>query len=275
MGKRPRWYLWALARAWKLSYIKPTVPFIGRVVLNTRLGLTTPDKFNISYLPVNASVELSNIPLPVIILEDIIRQSPHRTIIRRCTCREAKHCQNYDMNIGCLHIGLATADEDSTVARHVSAEEALSHLHKAIATGLIPFMGHAAGDNLIWNVAKDKPFLTVCFCCPCCCTLMNGYKYLPVEARTSFHRLGGLSVSLDQDKCIGCGKCSQECFTHAISIGEGKAVHNDMLCKACGHCTTTCPQSAFAIQVDDLGTTINELYNRLDSEVGGLPINIP
>lgn len=271
MGKRPRLYLWALAQVWKLSYIKPSVPVIGKFVLNTRHKLSTPENFNISHLPINAVLTSTSTPLPVLILEDIIRSSPYRTIIHRCTCREARHCSSHDMHIGCMHIGEATMEEDINVARHVSVEEAIDHLHKAVDSGLIPFMGHAAGDNLIWNVSRNRPFLTVCFCCPCCCTLFNGYKYMHTEAQESFHRLKGVFVSVNEDICTGCGKCVEECFTSAIYIQDGKAYHHDTLCKACGHCANVCDQSAITVRVENLDATLQELLNRIDKEVGGLP----
>ena len=38
MGKRPKWYLTFLAKIWKLSYIKPSVPILGRLIykINTK-----------------------------------------------------------------------------------------------------------------------------------------------------------------------------------------------------------------------------------------------
>ena len=271
MGRRPRWYLRVLAQVWKLSYIKPSVPVLGKLVQKVRANNLRSDNFNVSHLPINAEIETVNTPLPAVILEHVIRNSSHRTIIRRCTCRDAKQCPNYDLNIGCLHIGEATREEDTTVARHVSVEEAIEHLHKAINAGLIPFMGHAAGDNVIWNVPKEKPFLTVCFCCPCCCTHVFGYKYLEPGFQDGFHRLRGVSILVDGEKCIGCGQCADQCFARAISIVNGKAVHDEALCKGCGHCANVCPQQAVRVRVENLQETIDELWSRLDREVGGLP----
>lgn len=275
MGKRPRWYLWALAQVWKLSYLKPSTPIIGKLILAIRSKSIRPGKFNISYLPVNTEIETVNTPLPVALLEDIIRRSPHRTLIHRCTCREAKKCKNYDLHLGCMHIGAATEEEDTTVARHVSVDEAIAHLHKAVEAGLIPFMGHAAGDNTIWNVSKDRPFLTVCFCCPCCCTLLYGYKYMPAESKMNFHKLAGITILSEKDKCIGCGQCLNGCFTMAISLSDGKSVRNYDLCKGCGRCADICPQSAVKVHLGDLKSTAKELYDRIDGEVGGLPPGLP
>jgi len=270
MGKRPRWYLWVLARIWKLSYLKPSFPLLGKLVVKIRSRAMKPGNFNISYLPVNAEVETVNTPLPVMILEKVIKDSSYRTIIHRCTCREAIGCSNYDMNIGCLHIGEATREEDYTVATHVSIEEALAHMQRAVDAGLVPFIGHAAGDNTIWNVPADQPFITVCFCCPCCCTILYGYKYLPQEVQANYYCLQGISIALDNNKCEGCGECVKNCFTGAISLSQGKAEYDSSLCKGCGLCAKVCPQGAFQVEVEDLEAATNELYSRLSAEVGGI-----
>ncbi|HDP24503.1 MAG TPA: 4Fe-4S dicluster domain-containing protein [Deltaproteobacteria bacterium] len=274
MGKRPAWYLWILAKLWKLSYIPPSVPILGKLVAGIRAQSIQRDMFNISHLPINAQVTSVSTPLPVVVLENIIRESDHRTIIHRCTCREARGCTSYDIHTGCLHIGAATEEEDTTVARHATVEEAIAHLHKAVDAGLIPFMGHAAGDNVIWNVSKDRPFLTVCFCCPCCCTLFFGYKYLPEESKGLFHRLRGITIEVDNDRCTGCGACVSRCFTQAITLRNAKAFHDEERCKGCGVCASVCPEGAVSVRIHDLETTTSELFGRVSQEVGGVPMRL-
>lgn len=273
MGTRPKWYLTFLAKIWNIAYIKPSVPILGRLMYKVRVDATTPEQLNISYLPVNAELDVESLPLPIIIIEGIIRSSEHRIITHRCTCRDARKCKNYDLNIGCIHIGLPTAEEDTTVAHHASIEEAIAHLHKAVNAGLIPFIGHVAADNTIWNVSKDRPFTTVCFCCPCCCTNYDYYRYLPPAAKNTIHRLKGVIVNVDQDKCIGCGKCTEVCLTGAAVLREGKASCDESICKTCGACALACPQKAINISVENIEATVNELLGRINRDVGGLPIN--
>ncbi len=272
MGTRPKWYLSALAKIWKILYIKPSVPILGKAIYKGRVKGTTPETLNISYLPINVEVGVESIPLPVIILESIIRNSEHRVITHRCTCRDAWKCKNFDLHIGCMHIGAATAEEDTTVAHHASIDEAIVHLHKAVNAGLIPFIGHVAADNTIWNVSKNRPFLTVCFCCQCCCTQFDYYQYLPPEAKATFHRLQGVTVSVDKDKCIGCGKCAEVCLTGAAALREGKSRVDEKVCKTCGVCAQVCPQKAITVRVENVENTISELLGRIDKEVGGLPV---
>jgi len=271
MGKRPKWYLTILAKIWKLAYIKPSVPVLGKLMYKIRVDSTTPEQLNISYLPVNAELSVGSLPLPIMIIEGIIRSSEHRVITHRCTCRDAWQCENFDLNIGCIHIGLPTAEEDTTVAHHASVAEAIAHLHKAVKAGLVPFIGHVSADNTIWNVSKDRPFTTVCFCCPCCCANYDYYRYLPPAAKNSIHRLQGVTIAMDQDQCIGCGKCTRVCLTGAAMLRAGKSSCDETLCKTCGVCAQVCPQKAIRIGVENIEATVNELLGRIHEDVGGLP----
>lgn len=265
-------YLKFLAKVWKLFY-KDDVPVLGKAAVKALNVSQTPPMLNVSYFPVNTDVDSTSQPLPVILLDEIIRKSPHRVITKTCTCREAKQCKNYDYHIGCIHIGEPTKQEPDTVAYHVSAEEAIAHVHKAVDLGLYPFVGHAGVDNLIWGVDLDKPFLTVCFCCPCCCLNMHGYKSLTEENQSNYHRLKGVHILVDEDKCIGCGKCAEKCFANAIDIVGGKCVIFNYSCKNCGVCAQICPQKAITVQVDDIQQTIDDFLYRVNDEVGGLPLD--
>jgi len=272
MGKRPKWYLTVLAKIWKLAYIKPSTPFFGGLMYKIRVKATTPEQLNISYLPVNAQLFVESRPLPVVILEGIIRSSEYRVITHRCTCRDAWQCKNFDLNIGCMHIGLATALEDATVAHHASIEEAIAHLHKALRAGLVPFIGHVAADNTIWNLPPDRPFTTVCFCCSCCCTNYDYYRYLPPAAQNNIHRLQGVNVSINEEQCIGCGRCTEVCLTGAIEVLEGKAHCDEAMCKTCGVCAQNCPRQAIGISVENIEATVNDLLGRINKDVGGLKV---
>ena len=53
-------------------------------------------------------------------------------------------------------------------------------------------------------------------------------------------------VSIDQNKCIGCGMCVKDCFFGVLIVKDGKAeVSGD--CFNCGHCVSVCPTNAVTI----------------------------
>ena len=49
---------------------------------------------------------------------------------------------------------------------------------------------------------------------------------------------------VDEDMCVGCGICVEECPIDAISIENGKAVIDMKKCIRCKKCHEICPQKA-------------------------------
>jgi len=59
----------------------------------------------------------------------------------------------------------------------------------------------------------------------------------------------GYTVSVDESRCRGCGRCLQACPYQAISfrkngLGGSHAVVDEALCKGCGNCISVCPSDA-------------------------------
>ena len=58
------------------------------------------------------------------------------------------------------------------------------------------------------------------------------------------------SISIDIEKCNGCGLCVSVCKDFSITIKNGKAVLSNTAvfgCVACGHCMAICPEGAIKI----------------------------
>ena len=53
-----------------------------------------------------------------------------------------------------------------------------------------------------------------------------------------------MSVSIDNEKCEGCGICVTVCPLHAISIIKGKAFIDQNRCTECLQCINECPLDA-------------------------------
>ncbi len=71
-----------------------------------------------------------------------------------------------------------------------------------------------------------------------CALLSKGF--IETEATTSI---------VDQELCIGCGRCVEVCPFNAISllendVGEPKSFINTAMCKGCGLCAAVCPNTA-------------------------------
>ena len=81
-------------------------------------------------------------------------------------------------------------------------------------------------------------------------------------------------VSVDTDKCIGCGLCCEDCPSKILKLLSDKANVTSQQCIKCGHCVAICPVNAFRIsgydssEVKELGETnitlnTDELSNHL------------
>lgn len=57
-----------------------------------------------------------------------------------------------------------------------------------------------------------------------------------------------ITAEVDEDKCIGCGLCSELCPFGAPIIQEGKSRIVRVLCKGCGICAASCPSMAISMR---------------------------
>jgi len=239
---------WPLTRVAGRTY---PVTLVGRLLTFVTLPLFSPKKQSLTYIPINKEVAgRPSVFLPRAVTADLIRQSSHRAIIRDCTCRLDCGCANHDIGIGCMLLGDGAAEIDANIARHVTKDEALEHLDRALADGLMPLIGRAPIDNYMWGVANRGRLLTVCFCCRCCCTIIGAGRHLPAAIHTSIMPLPGVTVTTDTEACVGCGACVSECFMGALEFVSGTVVRDAIRCKACGRCAAVCPEAAITITVD-------------------------
>jgi electron transport complex protein RnfB len=81
-------------------------------------------------------------------------------------------------------------------------------------------------------------------------------KRLGVDLDASEHEETGPTVAfVNEDLCIGCLRCTNECGTDAI-VGAAKQVHTVVadVCHACGKCFKVCPTEA--IEMRPVPTTL-------------------
>ena len=74
-------------------------------------------------------------------------------------------------------------------------------------------------------------------------------------------------VRVDQEKCIGCGACTEDCLAFNILVDDKKAYVKGE-CIECGHCAALCPTGAVSIEgydMDDVEEYVEETF-RVDPE---------
>lgn len=271
MSWRPSWWFKALKLYWPLNQLTARathLPGVGSALIPLLRPLFNKKSFNITYLPVQATIApAGSTVLAQSVIARLIEASAHRVIIRRCSCRDTKNCQSYPIEDACLLLGADTRLIHPNLARHVSVKEALAHLESRLALGLIPMTGRVRLDDLYYGVPNRGHMLTICFCCPCCCAVLNSARYLPEEFRGTLVKLQGVRLEVDAARCQGCGACAAACFTQAITLQNGRPVHAEDKCLGCGRCVTVCPASATRLSLADSQAAIAELLSRIQERV--------
>ncbi|MBE0431920.1 4Fe-4S binding protein [candidate division WOR-3 bacterium] len=116
----------------------------------------------------------------------------------------------------------------------VSKEEALALLDQAEEIGLV---------HCVSNVIKGLFY--VCNCCGCCCGILRGITDWGIEE--SVARANYYSV-IDPDLCNACGTCVDRCQVHAIIEEGGVMSVQREKCIGCGLCVTGCSSGAAALK---------------------------
>ena len=238
-------------------------PLIGK-----RVGrLHNKKHYDVTFIPINKELEKDDSTvLPRQIVEEMIKKSSARMILPVCLCRTGCRCKDYPMGLGCLFLGEATKKADPSMGKQVSVEEALEHMNKAIDAGLIPQIGRVDADPFMLRIKSEhwRRFLTLCFCCPCCCIAMRNMDSWSPEIKELMHGLEGLTIEIS-DECNGCGTCVENCFAHAMKMHRDRAYIDFNACKGCGICAEKCPQDAISIRVDDGNNMLEEAFKRLET----------
>jgi formate hydrogenlyase subunit 6/NADH:ubiquinone oxidoreductase subunit I len=51
-------------------------------------------------------------------------------------------------------------------------------------------------------------------------------------------------LTVDPERCIGCGRCEEVCPYGAVEVIDGNAVIDPALCHFCFQCVEVCPEGA-------------------------------
>jgi UDP-glucose 4-epimerase len=167
-----------------------------------------------------------------------------------------------------MHMGNDTLNFPSPHFRSnvISKEEALEHVKLCIEDGLIPILGRLMDEAEGFGVPDTGHFLSMCFCCPCCCIDGTIVQNASKGVSTVFKRMDGLTVKVDEDLCVGCEECLEVCVFNGMEMIDNKAVVNQDTCLGCGRCETTCPNEAITITITDL-SYVDKLIKDLESHV--------
>lgn len=162
-----------------------------------------------------------------------IVENINRTIyLSPCICRQSKDVQGK----GCEHPqeSCITIGRNPRIlleqGRIISKEEALDVLRMSQENGLV-----------ICPTNTQKPFM-ICSCCGCSCLFLENLKKYENPARFVN---SNYFISINEDKCTGCGDCISVCPMNANKVNENVISKVDLgYCIGCGVCIPKCPENA-------------------------------
>ncbi|MBN2153618.1 MAG: 4Fe-4S ferredoxin, partial [Candidatus Lokiarchaeota archaeon] len=131
----------------------------------------------IYYLPRDKAIAIEqsvdarpeSMAVPSRVVDHYIDQASVHVVMHKCVCRDAAHCKDYPVDLGCLFMGEAASRISPALGRRVTKEEAREHARKCRDAGLVHLVGRNKLDTVWLNVRPGEKLLTVCNCDPCCC----------------------------------------------------------------------------------------------------------
>lgn len=184
---------------------------------------------------------------------------------RNCVCRQGKDllgepCRQTEARRVCLMIGdIARASVASGDGQALTREETLGLLEQAERDGMV----------LQPSNARDTVF--ICFCCGCCCGMLQAAKQFP---RPAEYLHSNYQAVVDAELCTECETCRSRCPMDALrSAGGATAVDLDR-CIGCGACVGTCPTGAMKLRAKAQESVppkhLKALYGRIMTERFGV-----
>jgi dissimilatory sulfite reductase (desulfoviridin) alpha/beta subunit len=119
-------------------------------------------------------------------------------------------------------------------ARSISSPEAIDILHQENARGHV--------HHAFFKDAMLGRFYAICNCCSCCCGAMQAH-----QNGTPMLASSGYIAAVDENACIGCGTCEDNCQFGAVNILSNLAVVDVEACMGCGVCIDKCEQEAVSL----------------------------
>lgn len=224
----------------------------------------------VTSIPINVEVQRpESVALPRRIVERLLTDVDEKFIFDECICRTHNNVDAPPQNIGCMALGPAIHRIHPSHGRMASTEEAIRHVRRAADAGLIANFAHVWIDPVAFGT-RFRDLMFICFCDDKNCIYRTYMKDRGPTLDRAYQRLPGISLSVEIDKCKGCGRCADNCFLAAISFADGKARIGDS-CAGCGRCADLCPNGAINLAIEGEEALYSQLVKRI-REVSELPI---
>lgn len=187
-------------------------------------------------IPVNESIAVQTVIHPYEDVKRLIEEARSCAIVP-CACRTTKKLSGEGCNRStdtCLWFNeFADHIVEIGKGRSVSKEEAVAIIAQAEEAGCM----HCT--------VNTQEVFAICSCCVCCCIclqlLVNTRNTMAV-AKSDF------ILTADQDLCVGCEACVDQCVFKALEVENGIVSVDGQRCLGCGKCVRACATEALSLQ---------------------------
>ena len=217
----------------------------------------------VTSIPINEKIlPPDSLILPRRVLERMISEINDIFILDECICRSKEGCKSYPSDIGCMALGPAISRMHPSHGRRASKEDAVAHVRRASKAGLIANVAHVWIDPVAFGLADFKKLMFICFCCDCCCLYRTHMEKRGLNLDRAYKKLPGISVTVNPEKCNGCGICVDRCFVSEMELIDGVVTIGEG-CKGCGRCVEVCPEEALSLRIENEDFLYEQLMNRI------------
>jgi NAD-dependent dihydropyrimidine dehydrogenase PreA subunit len=190
--------------------------------------------------------EIGDVPIDMVIPHEEVSKIVDKyddIALAHCYCRHSRDlldqpCKITDERENCFLLGKSAQFAiEHKFANPISKEEAKRIIKKASDEGLV----HKA-FHVHLNTELDEE--AICNCCSCCCGIFQLYSrgVMPYHCYTNY------LAKVDEENCLGCGKCVEICPMHTIDLIDAIAKVNELKCIGCGLCAHHCPEEAIQLK---------------------------
>ena len=193
-------------------------------------------------IPLNKDVSVPNQRVyPTSYVNELIEKfgEKDQIYVFPCVCRHAKtltdsECQFDIPRESCIGLGkIVTPWVDWGYGRKVSKEEAMEILKDVREHGAVHSVIHDRDDYHL-------PIIAICNCCWDCCGMLKPYNMGAISLKYNVSFTARIKQNAD---CKGCGICEKFCPTTAIRLKNDKVTLNPDRCIGCGQCAFQCRQN--------------------------------
>ena len=168
----------------------------------------------------------------------IVLKNPEHLVALNCPCRSARPNPCLPLDV-CLVVGEPFAsfivEHHPGQTRWITPEEAVAILEAEDARGHV--------HHAFFKDAMLGRFYAICNCCACCCGAIHAH-----QTGTPMLASSGYVAEVDQEACIACGVCAENCQFGALALGDLAMAVDFEKCMGCGVCVDKCPGEAISLK---------------------------